>query len=87
MAGRTDREEPVWILAVVQFIVEIPRASSHELSPLSEGQSPAYSPVRHSADESVQGVLQQDIDGVLRPDRKFYSNHSSIAVFFVVFLT
>ena len=64
----TDREEPVGVLAVVQLIVEIPGASSHKLASLSEGQSPADGPVSHSADEGVQGVLQQNVDSILRPD-------------------
>ena len=87
MCGITDREEPVGVLAVVQLIVEIPGASSHKLASLSEGQSPADGPVSHSANKGVQGVLQQNVDSILRPDIRvvFCLNHHSNS--FISYLT
>ena len=65
-----EGEEPARVLVVVQFIVEIPGPPRHKLAALPKGQSPANGPVRHPADEGVQGVLQEDVHCVLRPDVK-----------------
>ena len=62
---------------MIQLIVEELRSSTEQVSSLTIGQTPSNHPVGDSTNESIQHVLDQNIDSVLGPEQIFMKYNSS----------
>ena len=69
-------EEPCWISVIRQLVIEELRSSTEGITLGPIGQPPAQGPVGDPANEDIQHVLDQDVDGILRPEEAEENNLS-----------